>query len=84
MIFVTWSWLVVSVLLEVVAAYYLSIWVWYMRGAVEGMLALSAVVPLMLVYMGLWKEHISLKMFVVVALFFCCDLMLIWSASLVH
>jgi hypothetical protein len=84
LILATWSWLVISILLEVVAAQYLSARVSYLRGAVESLLALSAVVPLMLVYMGLRKEHISLKMFVVVALFFCADLLFIWSASVVH
>jgi hypothetical protein len=84
LIFATWSWLIISVLIEVVAAYNLSAWAWYMRGAVEGLVALAAVIPLMLIYMGLWKEHLSLKMFVVVSLFFCFDLLLIWSASLVH
>jgi hypothetical protein len=34
--------------------------------------------------MDLWKEHISVKMFVLSALFFCADLILIWSASSVH
>lgn len=37
-----------------------------------------------LYYMGLLKEHIGMKMFVLVALFFSIDLVLIWTASLVH
>jgi hypothetical protein len=84
LIFATWSWVVISVLLEIEAAYNLSAVMWYVRGAVEGLLAFTAVIPLMLVYMGLWHEHLSLKMFVVVSLFFCADLVLIWSASVVH
>ena len=83
-IIATWSWIVITVLLEVAAIPLLSSVQWEVRGGVESVVALSAVVPLILFYMGLWDEHISLKMFVVVALFFCADLILIWSASSVH
>jgi len=84
LIIATWSWLVVSLLLEVVAAPYLASSAWELRGLFESGVALTAVIPLMLFYMGLWEEHRSLKMFVVVSLFFCLDLLLIWSASSVH
>jgi hypothetical protein len=84
LIIATWSWLVVSTLIEVAAVPYLSSAVWEVRGAVESVIALSAVVPLMLFYMGLLSEHRGVKMFVVVSLFFCIDLLLIWSASSVH
>jgi hypothetical protein len=83
-IIATWSWLVVTVLIEVAAVPYLSSAVWTVRGAVESIVALSAVIPLILLYMGLWEEHRSVKMFVLVSLFFCADLILIWSASSVH
>ena len=76
--------MVVTVLLEVGAIPVLSSVQWELRGAVETVVALSAVVPLMLIYMGLGQEHLSLKMFVLCALFFCADLLLIWSASSVH
>ena len=71
-------------LLEVAAIPLLSNAAWELRGTVETLVALSAVIPLMLFYMNLWKEHAGLKMFVLVALFFCADLILIWSASSVH
>lgn len=83
-IIATWSWMVVTVLLEVATIPVLSSVQWEVRGAVETVVALSAVVPLVLIYMGLGKEHLSLKMFVLAALFFCADLLLIWSASSVH
>lgn len=73
-----------TVLLEVATIPVLSSVQWEVRGAVETVVALSAVVPLVLIYMGLGKEHLSLKMFVLAALFFCADLLLIWSASSVH
>ena len=73
-----------TVLLEVATIPVLSSAQWELRGAVETVVALSAVVPLMLIYMGLWREHLGLKMFVLSALFFCADLILIWSASSVH
>jgi hypothetical protein len=76
--------MVVTVLLEVATIPVLSSVQWELRGAVETVVALSAVVPLVLIYMGLGKEHLSLKMFVLSALFFCADLLLIWSASSVH
>jgi len=76
--------MVVTLLLEVAAIPLLSSVQWEVRGAVESAVALSAVVPLILFYMGLWNEHLSLKMFELVALFFCADLLLIWSASSVH
>jgi hypothetical protein len=76
--------MVVTVLLEVAAIPYLSSVQWEIRGGIETVVALTAVVPLILFYMGLWNEHISLKMFVLAALFFCADLILIWSASSVH
>jgi hypothetical protein len=83
-IIATWSWLVLTVLIEVAASPYLSSAAWEARGAVESIIAISAVIPLMLFYMGLWEEHLSVKMFVLVSLFFCIDLVLIWSASSVH
>jgi len=73
-----------TVLFEVAAIPLLSSAQWEVRGAVETAVALSAVIPLMLFYMGLSKEHLGVKMFVLVALFFCADLILIWSASSVH
>jgi len=76
--------MVVTVLVEVAAIPVLSSAQWEIRGAIETVVALSAVVPLILIYMGLGKEHLSLKMFVLSALFFCADLILIWSASSVH
>jgi hypothetical protein len=84
LIVATWSWAVITILLEVVAAPHLASVRWQVRGSVESLIALSSVIPLMLVYMGLAKEHISLKMFFLVSLFFCTNLILIWSASLVH
>jgi hypothetical protein len=81
---VVWSWLVLSILIEAVSATYLSSAYWTIRGGIETLVALSAVIPLVLFYMGLWHDHISLKMFVICALFFCADLILIWSASSVH
>jgi hypothetical protein len=79
-----WSWLVISTLLEVVVAYVFSGSAWFIRGSLEAVLGLSAAVPLILFYMGLIGEHASVKMFVMVALFFSLDLILIWTASLVH
>jgi hypothetical protein len=76
--------MVVTVLLEVAAMPFLSSLQWEVRGAIESVVALTAVVPLILFYMGLWNEHLSVKMFVLSALFFCTDLILIWSASSVH
>ena len=76
--------MVISILVEVAAVPYLSSAVWQVRGAVESLIALSAVIPLMLFYMGLQDEHRSIKMFVIVSLFFSIDLMLIWAASIVH
>jgi hypothetical protein len=84
LIIATWSWLVVTILIEVASTNYLASVSWEVRGLVESVVALSAVIPLMLFYMGLWAEHRSLKMFVIVSLFFCADLLLIWSASSVH
>jgi hypothetical protein len=80
----TWSWLVVTVLIEVAAVPYLSNLVWTVRGSIETLIALTAVIPLLLFYMGLWEEDRSVKLFVVSSLFFCLDLILIWSASSVH
>jgi len=84
LIIATWSWIVITILIEVAAVPYLSTAQWAVRGTVESLVALSAVIPMILFYMGLWEEHRSLKMFVVVSLFFCADLLLIWSASSVH
>jgi hypothetical protein len=74
----------VTVLIEVAAIPYLSSMVWTVRGSIETIIALSAVIPLILFYMGLSEEHLSVKMLVVCAIFFCLDLILIWSASSVH
>lgn len=74
----------VATVLEVFIAYNLSSAAWYLRSGLEIVVGLSAAVPLAFYYMGLLKEHAGLKMFVLVALFFSIDLVLIWTASLVH
>ena len=79
-----WSWLIASIVLEAGVATYFSKVAWTLRGGLESLIALSAAVPIIMVYMGLWEEHISIKAFAVLALFFCSDLILIWSASLAH
>ena len=84
LILLVWSWTVISILLEVAVAYNLSGILWTVRGGVETLIALTAVIPLALAYLGLWKEHIGVKMFFFVSLFFSIDLLLIWAASIVH
>jgi hypothetical protein len=84
LILIVWSWTIVSILLQVVVAYDLSAVVWTVRGGVDFLIALTAVVPLTLAYLGFWDEHRGVKMFIIVSLFFSIDLLLIWAASIVH
>jgi hypothetical protein len=79
-----WSWLIASIVLEAGVSTYFAKAAWTIRGGLESLIALSAAVPIILIWMGLWEEHLSIKAFAIVALFFCADLILIWSASLVH
>ena len=78
-----WSWLMLSTLIEVYLSSY-SLLDWTVRDSLIGAVAITAVLPMALVYLDLLGEHISVKMFMLVGVFFSLDLVLIWTASLVH
>jgi hypothetical protein len=82
--FAIWSWLMVSVLLEVSISYYLASAPWVLRDGLIGIVAISAVVPMALSYLDLLGEHIAVKGLMLIGVFFSLDLILIWTASLVH
>jgi len=73
-----------ATVLEVVATYYLSSSSWFLRDGLIGLIMITAVVPMALFYLDLLGEHLSVKMLVLVGVFFSSDLILIWTASLVH
>jgi len=74
----------VATLLEVSATYYLASASWVLRDGLIAVIAITAVVPMALSYLDMLGEHLSVKMLVLVGVFFSMDLVLIWTASLVH
>lgn len=80
----TWSWLMLATILEVSASYYLSSAAWQVKDGIIAAIALTAIVPMALSYLDLIGEHISIKIMMVLGVFFSMDLILIWTASLVH
>ena len=80
----TWSWLMLATILEVSASYYLSSAAWQVKDGIIAAIALTAIVPMALSYLDLIGEHISVKIMIVLGVFFSMDLILIWTASLVH
>ena len=80
----TWSWLMLATVLEVSASYYLASAAWQVRDGILAAIMLTAVVPMALSYLDLMGEHVSVKIMVALGVFFSMDLILIWTASLVH
>jgi hypothetical protein len=80
----TWSWLMLATILEVSASYYLSSAAWQVKDGIIAAIALTAIVPMALSYLDLIGEHVSIKIMIVLGVFFSMDLILIWTASLVH
>jgi hypothetical protein len=80
----TWSWLMLAVILEVSASYYLDSAAWQIKDVIIAAITLTAIVPLALSYLDLIGEHVSIKIMIVLGVFFSMDLMLIWTAELVH
>jgi len=80
----TWSWLMLATLLEVAASYYLSSTGWILRDGIITAIALTAIVPMALSYLDLMGEHVSIKIMMALGVFFSMDLILIWTAELVH
>lgn len=79
-----WAWLIIAIVLQVMVSYSMYNAEWPIRMGVDLVITLTAAIPLALYYMGLIGEHIGMKMFLYIALFFSIDLVLIWTASLVH
>ena len=80
----TWSWLMLATILEVSASYYLASAAWQIKDGIVALIMLTAIVPLALSYLDLIGEHVSIKIMIVLGVFFSMDLMLIWTAELVH
>lgn len=84
LILATWSWLMLATVLEVSASYYLVSAAWQVRDGIIAAIMITAIVPMALSYLDLMGEHMSVKIMVVFGVFFSMDLVLIWTASLVH
>jgi hypothetical protein len=80
----TWSWLMLATILEVTASYYLASAAWEIKDGIIMAVALTAIVPMALNYLDLMGEHTSVKLMAVLGVFFSMDLILIWTAELVH
>ena len=80
----TWSWLMLATILEVSASYYLSSAAWQIKDGIITAISFTAIVPLALSYLDLIGEHVSIKIMIVLGVFFSMDLILIWTAELVH
>jgi hypothetical protein len=73
-----------ATILEVSASYYLASAGWQVKDAIIAAITLTAIVPLALSYLDLIGEPVSIKIMMLLGVFFSMDLMLIWTAELVH
>jgi hypothetical protein len=69
---------------ELAVTYYYTGSSWLVRDAIIGAAATSGGLAIALFYMNLLYEHRSVKLLIAVGIFFSLDLILIWTASLVH
>jgi hypothetical protein len=73
-----------ATILEVGASYYLANAAWAIRDGIIAAIMITAIVPLSLTFLDLIGEHVSIKLMIILGVFFSMDLMLIWTAELVH
>jgi RsiW-degrading membrane proteinase PrsW (M82 family) len=80
---IVWVYILLATLLEVIISYVFPA-SWALRDTAISVIAISAAAAVVLFYMELRYKPRWESLFLVVTLFFVGDLLLIWTASLVH
>jgi len=78
-----WVYILLATVLEVIISYVFPA-SWALRDTAISLIAISAAAAVVLFYMELKYQPRWESLFLVVTLFFVGDLLLIWTASLVH
>jgi di/tricarboxylate transporter len=78
-----WVYILLATVLEVIISYVLPAG-WALRDTVIGVIAISVAAAIVLFYMELKYQPRWESLILLVTLFFVGDLILIWTASLVH
>lgn len=80
---IAWCWIAVMIFLEVFVTLNPSL-TWASRDTIIAILSLSGIAAVAVGYMNVLKEDVSTMLIVLVGLFLAANLILIWTASLVH
>jgi len=78
-----WVYILLATVLEVIVCYMLPN-SWALRDTVIGVIALTVAAAVVMFYMELRYQPRWESLFLLTTLFFVCDLIFIWTASLVH
>ncbi|HMK83445.1 MAG TPA: hypothetical protein VK503_06985 [Candidatus Bathyarchaeia archaeon] len=79
-----WVYILLATILEVVAYYVIPLSSWALHDSVISIIALSSATAVVIFYMELIYRPRWEALFISTTLFFVLDLLLIWTASLVH
>ena len=79
-----WVYILLATILEVVAYYVIPLSSWALHDSVISIIAISSAAAVAIFYMELKYRPRSEAIFIGTTLFFALDLILIWTASLVH
>jgi len=81
---VVWVYILLATILEVIAYYEIPLSSWALHDSVISIIALSSAAAVVIFYMELKYRPRWEAIFIGTTLFFVLDLLLIWTASLVH
>jgi hypothetical protein len=79
-----WVYIILVTLLEVVASYAIPMSSWVLRNTLISVLAVSAAAVVVIFYMELRYHYRWESLILVTTIFYVADLIMIWTASLVH
>jgi uncharacterized membrane protein YqjE len=79
-----WVYILLVTILEVVASYLIPLSSWIFRDTLISLLAISSAAVVVIFYMELKYHYRWESLILVTTLFYVADLLMIWTASLVH
>jgi hypothetical protein len=79
-----WVYILLVTILEVVASYLIPLTSWIFRDTLISLLTISSAAVVVLFYMELKYHYRWESLILVTTLFYVADLLMIWTASLVH
>jgi hypothetical protein len=81
---IVWVYILLVTVLEVAASYIIPASGWILRDTIIGVIALTAAAAVVMFYMELKYQPRWESLILGTTIFFVADLILIWTASLVH